>query len=84
MLVWVVVMDTDRSALSNLKPGKGRGGGEVRCERYYVVGRERGVAAALQTYQLGLYRRVVVPAALCPRRVVILHQRAWIYNPRHG
>ena len=31
------------------KPGKGRGGGEVRCERYYVVGREQGVAAALQT-----------------------------------
>ena len=31
------------------KPGKGRGGGEVRCEQYYVVGSERGVAGALQT-----------------------------------
>ena len=84
MLVWVVVMDTDRSALSNLKPGKGRGGGEVRCERYYVVGRERDVASTLQTQQLVIYHHVIATAALYPSRVVILEQRAWIYDPRPG
>ena len=53
-------------------------------EQYYVVGRERDVGGALQTRQLVLYHRVAVPATLYPRRVVILEQRAWIYDPRQG
>ena len=67
-----------------LTAGKGRGGGKVMCEQYGVVGRERDVAGALQTWQLVLYHPVVAPATLYPRRVVILEQRAWIYDPRQG
>ena len=38
-----------------LTAGKGRGGVEVIFEQCYVVGRERGVAGALQTWQLVMY-----------------------------
>ena len=83
-LVWVVRWIDRSFCFDELKAGKGRGGGKVRCEQFNVVGRERGVAGALQTRQLVLYHRVVATAALYPSRVVILEQRAWIYDPRHG
>ena len=48
-LAWVVRWIDRSFCFDELKPGKGRGGGEVRCEQYYVVGSERDVDAALQT-----------------------------------
>ena len=83
-LVWVVRWIDRSFCFDELKPGKGRGGGKVIFEQYYVVGRERDVASTLQTRQLVLYHRVIATAALYPSRVVILEQRAWIYDPRHG
>ena len=83
-MVWFVRWISRSVCFDGLTAGRGRGGAKVIFEQYYVVGRERGVAGALQTWQLVLYHPVVVPATLYPRRVVILEQRAWIYDPRQG
>ena len=83
-LVWFVRWISRSFCFDGLTAGKGRGGGKVMCEQYYVVGRERDVSGALQTWQLVLYHPVVAPATWYPRRVVILEQRAWIYDPRQG
>ena len=48
-LAWVVRWIDRSFCFDELKAGKGRGGGKVRCEQYYVVGSERGVAGVLQT-----------------------------------